>query len=63
MIDIFRMFAMVVERLLLVECKKITEPIERKVVAAGLARLVSDQKQIFLGPYFSVWYVEVYSIC
>lgn len=50
-----QMFGMVVERVIIPDCKKVSENIERKITIVGLSRLLADPKQVFGGPYSSVW--------
>jgi exportin-2 (importin alpha re-exporter) len=52
---IFRMFGMVLEKLLISELQKVSGNVERKIVACGITKLLCECPELYKGTYQKYW--------
>lgn len=52
----FRMFGMLLEKIILPDVQKVTGNINKKVTAVGIIKLLTDAPKLIDGPYVQFWY-------
>lgn len=53
----FRMFGMLLEKIILPDIQKVTGNISKKTTAIGIIKVLTDTPKLIDGPYAQFWYV------